>query len=156
MNNAILPVTAFKEEIGWVVVPRAAGIAVRARFRPIFLPVSMTIFGMAPLRAETWSQANTEARGDFCCVRASGLDHAGTTGPASAIRQPCGMGLARAGRDGTDMCSAGSVWPVPSPVAECNRGGLCHQVTDPLFGGRSDVRRASSEDRCQAGPHGDD
>lgn len=156
MNNAIQLVTAFKEEIGWVFVPRAAGIAVRTRFRPIFIPVSMTIFGMVPLLAGTWSQANTEAPGDFCCAQASGFNDAGIPGPAGAVRHPCGMGLARTGRDGTDMCSAGGVWPVPSPVAERNRGDLCHQVTDPLSGGRSDERRASSEGRCQAGPHGDD
>ncbi len=60
VNNAILLVEVIRREMGkGVVVAKAAGAAVRARFRPIFVSVSTTILGMAPLLAETSTQAQT-------------------------------------------------------------------------------------------------
>lgn len=60
VNNAILLVEVIKEKAGSSVsVAAAAGLAVRARFRPIFVSVSTTILGMAPLLAETSTQAQT-------------------------------------------------------------------------------------------------
>jgi multidrug efflux pump subunit AcrB len=60
VNNAILLVGVIKERsAGDTSVTRAAGFAVRARFRPILVSVSTTIMGMAPLLAETSTQAQT-------------------------------------------------------------------------------------------------
>ena len=60
VNNAILLVGVIRDrmEDGRPVV-EAAGEAVRSRFRPIFVSVSTTILGMAPLLAETSTQAQT-------------------------------------------------------------------------------------------------
>lgn len=60
VNNAILLVEVIRARIeaGGAVVA-AAGEAVRARFRPIFVSVTTTILGMAPLLAETSTQAQT-------------------------------------------------------------------------------------------------
>ncbi|WP_322988347.1 efflux RND transporter permease subunit [Hoeflea sp.] len=60
VNNAILLIEVIKEKAGpEVTVAEAAGLAVRARFRPIFVSVTTTILGMAPLLAETSTQAQT-------------------------------------------------------------------------------------------------
>lgn len=60
VNNAILLVGVIKERAtDDTSVVQAAGIAVRTRFRPIFVSVSTTIMGMAPLLAETSTQAQT-------------------------------------------------------------------------------------------------
>ena len=60
VNNAILLIEVIKEKAGPAVsVAEAAGLAVRARFRPIFVSVTTTILGMAPLLAETSTQAQT-------------------------------------------------------------------------------------------------
>jgi multidrug efflux pump subunit AcrB len=60
VNNAILLVGVIKERAGaGAPVTRAAGLAVRARFRPIMVSVSTTIMGMAPLLAERSTQAQT-------------------------------------------------------------------------------------------------
>ncbi len=60
VNNAILLVEVVKTRAAaGMVIARAAGQAVRDRFRPIFVSVSTTIMGMAPLLAETSTQAQT-------------------------------------------------------------------------------------------------
>lgn len=60
VNNAILLVGVIKDRAtDDTSVVQAAGIAVRTRFRPIFVSVSTTIMGMAPLLAETSTQAQT-------------------------------------------------------------------------------------------------
>lgn len=60
VNNAILLVEVIKDRSrGGMSVAQAAGAAARARFRPIFVSVSTTIMGMAPLLAETSTQAQT-------------------------------------------------------------------------------------------------
>lgn len=60
VNNAILLVEVIRSEMeNGTQVAQAAGAAVRARFRPIFVSVSTTILGMAPLLAETSTQAQT-------------------------------------------------------------------------------------------------
>ncbi|SMO84667.1 Multidrug efflux pump subunit AcrB [Thalassovita litoralis] len=60
VNNAILLVEVIRRQLGeGAQVARAAGAAVRARFRPIFVSVSTTILGMAPLLAETSTQSQT-------------------------------------------------------------------------------------------------
>ena len=60
VNNAILLIEVIKEKAGLeVTVAEAAGLAVRARFRPIFVSVTTTILGMAPLLLETSTQAQT-------------------------------------------------------------------------------------------------
>jgi len=60
VNNAILLIEVIKRKAGpEVSVAEAAGLAVRARFRPIFVSVTTTILGMAPLLAETSTQAQT-------------------------------------------------------------------------------------------------
>ena len=60
VNNAILLVEVIRREMGkGAAVARAAGAAVRARFRPIFVSVSTTILGMAPLLTEASTQAQT-------------------------------------------------------------------------------------------------
>ncbi|MBC7284002.1 efflux RND transporter permease subunit, partial [Hoeflea sp.] len=60
VNNAILLIEVIKEKAGpEVTVAEAAGLAVRARFRPIFVSVTTTILGMAPLLLETSTQAQT-------------------------------------------------------------------------------------------------
>ncbi|PQO23113.1 AcrB/AcrD/AcrF family protein [Rhodobacteraceae bacterium WD3A24] len=60
VNNAILLVGVIKARRGDdTSVVEAAGQAARARFRPILLSVSTTIMGMAPLLAETSTQAQT-------------------------------------------------------------------------------------------------
>jgi multidrug efflux pump subunit AcrB len=60
VNNAILLVLVIKERAAdGMAVAQAAGHAVRARFRPIFVSVSTTIIGMAPLLAEGSTQAQT-------------------------------------------------------------------------------------------------
>lgn len=60
VNNAILLVGVIKERTGGETsVLQAAGLAVRARCRPILVSVSTTIMGMAPLLAETSTQAQT-------------------------------------------------------------------------------------------------
>jgi multidrug efflux pump subunit AcrB len=60
VNNAILLVEVIKAEAaGGLPVGKAAGLAVRTRFRPILISVSTTILGMAPLLAETSTQAQT-------------------------------------------------------------------------------------------------
>ena len=60
VNNAILLIEVIRArmEDGLAVV-HAAGEAVRSRFRPIFVSVTTTILGMAPLLAETSTQAQT-------------------------------------------------------------------------------------------------
>lgn len=60
VNNAILLVEVIRARMGeGSAVVQAAGEAVRSRFRPIFVSVSTTILGMAPLLAETSTQAQT-------------------------------------------------------------------------------------------------
>lgn len=60
VNNAILLVEVIRTGMeSGLAVPQAAGQAVRARFRPILVSVSTTILGMAPLLAETSTQAQT-------------------------------------------------------------------------------------------------
>ena len=60
VNNAILLVEVIRREMGkGAAVAKAAGAAVRARFRPIFVSVSTTILGMAPLLTEASTQAQT-------------------------------------------------------------------------------------------------
>ncbi len=60
VNNAILLIEVIKSHAGEdVSVAQAASQAVRARFRPIFVSVTTTILGMAPLLAETSTQAQT-------------------------------------------------------------------------------------------------
>jgi len=60
VNNAILLIEVIKDKAGpEVTVAEAAGLAVRARFRPIFVSVTTTILGMAPLLLETSTQAQT-------------------------------------------------------------------------------------------------
>ena len=60
VNNAILLIEVIKDKAGpEVTVAKAAGLAVRARFRPIFVSVMTTILGMAPLLLESSTQAQT-------------------------------------------------------------------------------------------------
>jgi multidrug efflux pump subunit AcrB len=60
VNNAILLVGVIDtRRAEGLSAARAAGEAVRARFRPIFVSVSTTIMGMAPLLLETSTQAQT-------------------------------------------------------------------------------------------------
>ncbi|WP_137701867.1 efflux RND transporter permease subunit [Marimonas lutisalis] len=60
VNNAILLVGVIKiRRTEGLSAARAAGEAVRSRFRPIFVSVSTTIMGMAPLLLETSTQAQT-------------------------------------------------------------------------------------------------
>ena len=60
VNNAILLVLVIKEQAATsLAVAQAAGQAVRARFRPIFVSVTTTIIGMAPLLGEGSMQAQT-------------------------------------------------------------------------------------------------
>ncbi|GGK51091.1 efflux RND transporter permease subunit [Salinarimonas ramus] len=60
VNNSILMVQVTKERaLEGLAVAEAAGLAARARFRPIFVSVSTTIMGMAPLLLETSTQAQT-------------------------------------------------------------------------------------------------
>ncbi|SFJ42010.1 efflux RND transporter permease subunit [Celeribacter neptunius] len=60
VNNAILLVGVIKVRRAEGLPARdAAGEAVRARFRPIFVSVTTTIIGMAPLLLETSTQAQT-------------------------------------------------------------------------------------------------
>ncbi len=60
VNNAILLVLVIKERAAdGLAVAQAAGHAVRTRFRPIFVSVTTTIIGMAPLLAEGSTQAQT-------------------------------------------------------------------------------------------------
>ncbi len=60
VNNAILLLGVIKSEMArGISAAQAAGLAVRARFRPIFVSVSTTIMGMAPLLFETSTQAQT-------------------------------------------------------------------------------------------------
>ena len=60
VNNAILLVEVIRARIeDGLAVVQAAGEAVRSRFRPIFVSVTTTILGMAPLLAETSTQAQT-------------------------------------------------------------------------------------------------
>ncbi|MDF1619263.1 efflux RND transporter permease subunit [Pseudothioclava nitratireducens] len=60
VNNAILLVEVINATLAeGATVAEAAGRAVRARFRPIFVSVSTTILGMAPLLAESSTQAQT-------------------------------------------------------------------------------------------------
>jgi len=60
VNNAILLVLVIKERSAeGMAIAQAAGHAVRARFRPIFVSVTTTIIGMAPLLAEGSTQAQT-------------------------------------------------------------------------------------------------
>jgi multidrug efflux pump subunit AcrB len=60
VNNAILLVGVIKaRRAEGHSASAAAGVAVRARFRPIFVSVSTTIMGMAPLLLETSTQAQT-------------------------------------------------------------------------------------------------
>ncbi|MFX0544720.1 efflux RND transporter permease subunit [Roseovarius sp. S1116L3] len=60
VNNAILLVGAINaRRADGLSAADAAGQAVRARFRPIFVSVSTTIMGMAPLLLETSTQAQT-------------------------------------------------------------------------------------------------
>ncbi|WP_108482042.1 efflux RND transporter permease subunit [Oceaniglobus ichthyenteri] len=60
VNNAILLVGVINtRRTDGRSAPDAAGDAVRARFRPIFVSVSTTIMGMAPLLLETSTQAQT-------------------------------------------------------------------------------------------------
>lgn len=60
VNNAILLVGVINSgRAGGLSAARAAGEAVRARFRPIFVSVTTTIMGMAPLLLETSTQAQT-------------------------------------------------------------------------------------------------
>lgn len=60
VNNAILLVQVIKDRAAaGLQVAAAAGEAVRSRFRPIFVSVTTTIMGMAPLLAEGSTQAQT-------------------------------------------------------------------------------------------------
>ncbi len=60
VNNAILLLGVIRvERAAGRAAAAAAGIAVRARFRPIFVSVTTTIMGMAPLLLETSTQAQT-------------------------------------------------------------------------------------------------
>lgn len=60
VNNAILLVGVIKDRAGdAVTVTRAAGMAVRVRFRPILVSVTTTIVGMVPMLTETSTQAQT-------------------------------------------------------------------------------------------------
>ena len=60
VNNSILLVQVTKERaLEGLAVSEAAGLAARARFRPIFVSVTTTIMGMAPLLLETSTQAQT-------------------------------------------------------------------------------------------------
>jgi multidrug efflux pump subunit AcrB len=60
VNNAILLIGVIKERASDTKsVIDAASEAVRSRFRPIFVSVSTTIMGMAPLLTETSTQAQT-------------------------------------------------------------------------------------------------
>ena len=60
VNNAILLVGVIKaRQARGETATRAAGEAVRSRFRPILVSVSTTIIGMAPLLLETSTQAQT-------------------------------------------------------------------------------------------------
>jgi multidrug efflux pump subunit AcrB len=60
VNNAILLVGVINERrAAGLPAALAAGEAVRSRFRPIFVSVSTTIMGMAPLLFETSTQAQT-------------------------------------------------------------------------------------------------
>ena len=60
VNNAILLVGVINERrADGLSAALAAGEAVRSRFRPIFVSVSTTIMGMAPLLLETSTQAQT-------------------------------------------------------------------------------------------------
>ena len=60
VNNAILLVQVIKRRVAeGMESARAAGRASRERFRPIVVSVSTTIMGMAPLLAETSTQAQT-------------------------------------------------------------------------------------------------
>ncbi len=60
VNNAILLVGVIKaRQSEGADAVQAAGEAVRSRFRPILVSVSTTIMGMAPLLAETSTQAQT-------------------------------------------------------------------------------------------------
>jgi len=60
VNNAILLVGVLNARCAdGMAAALAAGEAVRARFRPIFVSVSTTIMGMAPLLLETSTQAQT-------------------------------------------------------------------------------------------------
>jgi multidrug efflux pump subunit AcrB len=60
VNNSILLVQVTKERaMEGLAVSEAAGLAARARFRPIFVSVTTTIMGMAPLLLETSTQAQT-------------------------------------------------------------------------------------------------
>jgi len=60
VNNAILLVGVINDRRAeGLSAALAAGAAVRARFRPIFVSVSTTIIGMAPLLLETSTQAQT-------------------------------------------------------------------------------------------------
>ncbi len=157
MNNAILLAPAFKEEVGGgIFVPRAAGITMRARVRPFFVPVSMTTSAWRPYLPRPGPRQALKHPGVSVVFGSTDLTTLALPNlPALYVILAEWDWRERNAIEPT-CCSPGSVWPVPSPVAERNRGGLCHQVTVPLSGGRSDVRRASSEDRCQAGQHGDD
>lgn len=60
VNNAILLVGVINaRRVDGLSAAMAAGEAVRSRFRPIFVSVSTTIIGMAPLLLETSTQAQT-------------------------------------------------------------------------------------------------
>ncbi|WP_349371232.1 efflux RND transporter permease subunit [Salinarimonas sp.] len=60
VNNAILLVHVTRERVAdGLSMAEAAGAAARARFRPIFVSVSTTIMGLAPLLLETSTQAQT-------------------------------------------------------------------------------------------------
>lgn len=60
VNNAILLVQVIKSHTAQgLSVAEAAGQAARIRFRPIFVSVTTTIMGMAPLLVETSTQAQT-------------------------------------------------------------------------------------------------
>jgi multidrug efflux pump subunit AcrB len=60
VNNAILLVGVINaRRADGLSAANAAGEAVRARFRPIFVSVSTTIMGMAPMLLETSTQAQT-------------------------------------------------------------------------------------------------
>ena len=60
VNNAILLVGVINaRRVDGLSAAMAAGEAVRTRFRPIFVSVSTTIMGMAPLLLETSTQAQT-------------------------------------------------------------------------------------------------
>jgi len=141
VNNAILLVTAFKEETVWVFVLRAVGISVRARVRPIFLPVSLTIFGMMPLAAEIWSQSSIEASNDLGCVRASGFNDAGIAGLAGAVRSSLRNGIGAEERDVADVCTPGSMWSVSSPATGMRISDLTAKFSSVALGDLSDERK---------------